>query len=84
MELGMADIPELATTMSTQRLDPRSGVVSPQAVSMRTEPDLAEMDFSEKHEAELESTSGEMEMRAIDRCFGGWGLFVMYDMWKSE
>lgn len=44
MEQGMVDIPE-----ASERIDPRSGVVSPQAVRLPPEPDFSQMDFSKSH-----------------------------------
>lgn len=41
MEQGMADIPE-----ALEKIDPRSGLVSPLAVRTNTEPDFSSMDFS--------------------------------------
>lgn len=69
MEQGMADIPE-----AFERIDPRSGVVSPQAVRIDTEPDFSRIDFSksrsttcgglpdyEKNEERRDLASGETD-----------------------
>ncbi|MCJ1465666.1 hypothetical protein MMC07_004285 [Pseudocyphellaria aurata] len=57
MEQGMADIPE-----GFERIDPRSGVVSPQAVRVYTEPDFSRMDFSKSQS----TTSGALPNYAKD------------------
>lgn len=57
MEQGMVEIPE-----GFERIDPRSGVVSPQAVRVNTEPDFSRMDFSKSQS----TTSGALPDYAKD------------------
>lgn len=62
MEQGMADIPE--SSAPSERLDPRSGVVSPQAVKMNVEPDISGIAVSPRTSATSGGVS-EYEQSAI-------------------
>lgn len=76
MEQGMAEIPE-----ASERIDPRSGVVSPQAVRINSEPDFSGLDFSKSQSTTSRGLSdyAKNEERKDPTC-GGTETFEMRSM----